>query len=571
MARIARRIAGIGASDLPDAAAFDAYVGPAREITVDQQRGIIALHDSFTPGGQQFHAAIGVSDIVGTTPLGRALLTAPDTADARALLVAAPAVHNHDELYLNAATRFGASPAASGADNQSSLQTAINDIESRGGGTLILPAGVLTVADTLSGGSRVSIRGQGRYETVISAPQSASPGGGMSSHVLQFINKSGFQLRDFAIRGNRAVSNANTAFAGLYLQGCGAFIVDGMRLYDVESEGIAFASTVGIGGCFNFAVTRNEVFNSKIGLSVFKGGANGYFAGNIVDLCQMHAMMVDDATAADVSSVTSWSNSNIDTAHNVFSRWGQMAGGYRALIFTGQNGGSIVGNKFRSGGINSATPSVGGGIIINNGENRYNASHGVAVIGNLIDGTTGADGLTIQGAAYCTVIGNTFRGTYLYPSALSGTAVRLLADSPLTQGCIGNVVAGNTIEGNANTAYGIELGADTADNIIGPNAMRSLAVQRYIISSTAGAGQIQGGDYGPLPPWTTGMRGMSWHSSSDDLRYFANASRWRPLGVRVGTVPAHSSAQRGDLVLNQVDDKLNIATNTAWVVVGTQT
>ena len=53
MSRIARRIAGIGASDLPDAAAFDAYVGPAREITVDPMRGIIALHDGGTPGGVQ--------------------------------------------------------------------------------------------------------------------------------------------------------------------------------------------------------------------------------------------------------------------------------------------------------------------------------------------------------------------------------------------------------------------------------------------------------------------------------------------------------------------------------------
>ena len=54
MPRIARRIAGIGASDLPNAAAFDAYIGPAREITVDQQRGIIALHDGVTAGGHQF-------------------------------------------------------------------------------------------------------------------------------------------------------------------------------------------------------------------------------------------------------------------------------------------------------------------------------------------------------------------------------------------------------------------------------------------------------------------------------------------------------------------------------------
>ena len=65
MARIPRRTAGIGASDLPDAIAFDAYVGPAREITVDQQRGIIALHDGVTPGGQQFHVDIQNGSVTG--------------------------------------------------------------------------------------------------------------------------------------------------------------------------------------------------------------------------------------------------------------------------------------------------------------------------------------------------------------------------------------------------------------------------------------------------------------------------------------------------------------------------
>lgn len=69
MARLPRRIAGIGASDLPDAAAFDAYVGPAREITVDQQRGIIALHDGVTPGGQQFHAGRGGDSDTAIDPI----------------------------------------------------------------------------------------------------------------------------------------------------------------------------------------------------------------------------------------------------------------------------------------------------------------------------------------------------------------------------------------------------------------------------------------------------------------------------------------------------------------------
>jgi hypothetical protein len=59
MARQPRRLAGIGAADIPDAAAFDAYTGPARELTVDPVRGILALHDGTTAGGVQFEVGGG--------------------------------------------------------------------------------------------------------------------------------------------------------------------------------------------------------------------------------------------------------------------------------------------------------------------------------------------------------------------------------------------------------------------------------------------------------------------------------------------------------------------------------
>lgn len=49
--RVPRRLAGVGASDLPDAAAFDAYIGPAREITLDPVRKLLRVHDGVTPGG----------------------------------------------------------------------------------------------------------------------------------------------------------------------------------------------------------------------------------------------------------------------------------------------------------------------------------------------------------------------------------------------------------------------------------------------------------------------------------------------------------------------------------------
>lgn len=44
---------------MPDAAAFDAYVGPVRELTLDYERGILALHDGVTPGGKRLGTVDG--------------------------------------------------------------------------------------------------------------------------------------------------------------------------------------------------------------------------------------------------------------------------------------------------------------------------------------------------------------------------------------------------------------------------------------------------------------------------------------------------------------------------------
>lgn len=65
MARVPRRFARVGAAaDLPNAAAFDAYVGPSGEIVVDPARSIIALHDGVTAGGIQYKPASAGNVIV---------------------------------------------------------------------------------------------------------------------------------------------------------------------------------------------------------------------------------------------------------------------------------------------------------------------------------------------------------------------------------------------------------------------------------------------------------------------------------------------------------------------------
>lgn len=76
--RVPRRLARVGAAaDLPDAAAFDAYIGPAGEVVVDVDREILSLQDGSTPGGIQFlpsagggGAATGVSYDDATSDLG---------------------------------------------------------------------------------------------------------------------------------------------------------------------------------------------------------------------------------------------------------------------------------------------------------------------------------------------------------------------------------------------------------------------------------------------------------------------------------------------------------------------
>lgn len=79
MARIPRRLAGVGASDLANSAAFDAYVGPSRELTVDPARSLLALHDGSTPGGIRFPS---LSTPASTTVAGVAeLATSAETID----------------------------------------------------------------------------------------------------------------------------------------------------------------------------------------------------------------------------------------------------------------------------------------------------------------------------------------------------------------------------------------------------------------------------------------------------------------------------------------------------------
>lgn len=102
--RIPRRLMRVGVADLPNTAAFDAYVGPSGEVTVDHVRGIMALHDGATPGGKQFTAGGGTAgdgfEYVG----GRLSLVSGDPTPEADVVGATsihlvPALNNQTSLY----------------------------------------------------------------------------------------------------------------------------------------------------------------------------------------------------------------------------------------------------------------------------------------------------------------------------------------------------------------------------------------------------------------------------------------------------------------------------------------
>lgn len=127
MARIPRRLAGIGASDISNAAEFDAYVGPSREVTVDPDRGLMRIHDGSTPGGKS---------------------------------VAAERIPDGGVR----AADYGVGPDSGG--NAAILNEMVGDLSGSGGGVIHLPATAIPLAGELTIRSRVHFVGKGRRVSI---------------------------------------------------------------------------------------------------------------------------------------------------------------------------------------------------------------------------------------------------------------------------------------------------------------------------------------------------------------------------------------------------------------------
>lgn len=427
---------------------------------------------------------------------------------------------------------FGAKRDAVTNDRQAIVEAA-SYLAATGGGEVQFLSGTYYVTNSieLANMTGVSLVARAPRLTTIKIPQVETPGGGLPNHIIVVTNCSHFSIRGLTLIGNREISQAYTSFCGIYLITCQNYKILNCAIMHIESIGISI-NTV----CDTGEVSGNHIFDCSSGIWFFKGNVNADVVGNRIDKMQIHGILTDDATSADASPATSRPNYNIRIVRNYITSFSISGGSGAGIVMSGQLGGCISNNDIAAGGVEGISAATG--IVLNSGQDTYNPTLGTEVGGNRIHDIYGGGGITLQGANACSVVGNTMWNLYLWSTALAGAAINILQDTagPNTvalQGTDYNIIGANTIRGNGNTQVAVQLGPGVLSNVIHKQQCSSTTAGDLAVSPGAGQGQISFQGYGPLPAWNAGWRGAQW--------------------------------------LNTVDDKLYIATNLTWIVVGTQT
>ena len=268
MSRIPRRSAGLGASDIPNTAAFDAYVGPAREITVDPQRGIITLHDGIIPGGYQFRKA-DIDD------LSEALVETQATADLPTLL-ASTSSHPNGTIFLTRKEGYSYQAVATNpdlttaggvglrvlpkdgmfnvrafgakgdgtADDTAVFQKAVNAV---GNGALLVTAGVYRLQSIQMNQGTMIVCEQANGEVSLNA-------NGTAAGKVRFIYNGTGGTNSFMFRWQ--ADAANTWLFGGGIIGRPAIIGNGLCAMGIQGSSTAFQRFIVDMRTFTFAAIR---------------------------------------------------------------------------------------------------------------------------------------------------------------------------------------------------------------------------------------------------------------------------------------------------------------------------
>jgi hypothetical protein len=427
------------------------------------------------------------------------------------------------------AAAYGVSTA--NANNATAINTAVADIVSRGGGTLILPPGNLAITSQIVLATGVVLAGHGTDITNLVLPNIATLGAGLGAVPITAQDKVTFGLRDFTLIGNRAAWGASppalSPYAGVSIGGGSRFSIMRVGLRRIEGDAIFLTRTGLTGGCNEFVVADCIIDGAATGINIFKGAFNGTVERNGITNIDGNGIQIDDATSSDVLA-SSFPCQFISVVTNKIATFSKVGGSGAGILASGLQGGVIGFNTIRSGGVSGTSAAMG--IVINSGQSQFNRSTDLACVGNNIFAISGGAGIRLSGAQRCSVVGNTLSGLNTWPSALSGVAIDLLDDG--VGGTQHNMVSSNVIEGNTNTTIGIRIGSATTLNQVGHNAITGLATP-YSVTAGATHGQILDlGIVDALPTWNAGLRGARVFVRSNDKFYVATSVGWDIVGTQ---------------------------------------
>lgn len=355
------------------------------------------------------------------------------------------------------ATLYGV--AAANADNRSAINTLINTVSTAGGGTILLPAGTLTVSGTgtASAGAiqlkdNVTLAGQGMGLTTIKLKDSNGSGvTGLVRTPSGVINHN-CTLRDVTIDGNKAnnASGAGTVI-GFF---CG--VTPGGTDQDVDIACIR----VEIKNCNDYGFDPHEQTLRLLldGCLSHDNGLDGYVADYQVDAIYRNCQAYNNARHG-FNVTTSTPSIMIDGCY----------------AYGNGTGGTGSGITVQRGSSNIPFPQD---VMIRGCHIRTNADEGILcqmandiVIASNIIHDNQKRGIRLYGASNCVVANNKLRNNSqqtnnTYDEIQIITYDDTAGASGLSYGALGNMIIGNMIRATATNKarYAIRGEDATCDN-----------------------------------------------------------------------------------------------------------
>lgn len=313
---------------------------------------------------------------------------------------------------------FGAGAAKTGEQNTAAFQSAIDEADSAGGGTILVPAGTYQMAGGLTGASNVHVLGFGSPVLKMAA----SPTYTTYRAVMEFVSKSGFSVNgigfdssevttfpggyreifcyhcsDYNVTGNTfttpgaaiaSLDGSNYIIAGNRItvnssdgtakhdgvidnwEGCNNFLIFGNT---IDGNDISRYSIIVTGqstlaeadACHDFIIASNKVFNTKL-VGIWVNGRNGVnYSFGVTDNIVADVSDAIGIRIEDVYDFTATGNKVRGTGSSGMLI-GKEAAGYGTY---GARDGFIGFNSVRDANQLSGTGEAGWAIASNNADN----------------------------------------------------------------------------------------------------------------------------------------------------------------------------------------------------------